>query len=156
MPSASNLSFSHINLRGITGFVHDTKLKRDKFLYSHMISNEIAVCSVVETHLKLKTKPENIPVQYDFFGEGRHNAWGGTGLFFLRSLGCVEITEDVCRDVNIEATFASFIYRSESFVVGSIYLPQSSDREILSFLTVCDRVSKLGSDHVLIGTDAKC
>ena len=50
--------------------------------------------------------------------------------------------------------FPSFVYRSESFIVGSVYLPQTSDREILSFLTVCDRVSRLGSDHVLIGTDA--
>lgn len=159
---AHHFSYGHVNVRGL--------LNKLDVLIGYMISQKILIFSVVETNLRQDTNffhpqvqtsepdtnPSNNPL-YEFVGVTRFEATGltkargGTGLFIHNALNFNNISDQVPH--GLECTLVTFEYKSMTCIFASVYLPQSSDHEIVLFSKLLDVVCAMGSDYIIIAGD---
>jgi len=109
-----------VNANGVNFKISD-KISRSDVISGYLVSHNISVFAVTETHL-VNNEKLNTLAQYDSVCYGRQNRAGGTGIIFLRSLDCIDVTPSFDLSDCLEFTAVAFTIHSNTFLFCSIYL----------------------------------
>lgn len=145
LSSFKGLKIGHLNVNGLLSKIHDVKVL--------LFALKLDVLAISETHLRCKTKDEDIYIPgYKIARRDRSDGrkGGGSLIYFsevLNAYGSSDFSSNSC----LEDTWIDLSFHSQRLLIGSIYRPPDCSSFFNEFPVVMENLWRKRSNIILLG-----